>query len=84
MVEMKEMWKLVISAIIEYSLLFTFPLAGQEDIRNYNNWVNQAEIAIVEAQYDVAINCYNAAFLTQNPGFTDDFFNAFLVAVVRC
>lgn len=29
----------------------------------------------------MAINCYNAAFLTQNPGFTDDFFNAFLVAV---
>lgn len=52
------------------------------DSKSYFHFVNLAEIHIINSDYKKASRCYNKAFETNHPGFSDDFFNALKVATI--
>lgn len=59
--------KKIIVTLIVYCLLTNAFAQTLKHTRNYYYWINQAELAICDSNYDVANVCYDKAFLCHNP-----------------
>lgn len=59
--------KKIIVTLIVFCLLTSALAQTLQRTRNYYYWINQAELAICDSNYDVANECYDKAFLCHNP-----------------
>ncbi|RYE54502.1 MAG: hypothetical protein EOP48_12180 [Sphingobacteriales bacterium] len=70
------------SLIVTIFALQTFLVhAGKFDFRLYNQKINNAESAIIDEQYSVAIKYYREAFVVKEKPFAKDLYNASLCAI---
>ena len=63
-----------VTFICFFVFLFTLQAQSKKNIRQYYYWINQAELAICDSNYQQASDCYQTAFAIQRPFVRDAHF----------